>query len=187
MLHLITKKLNYQQDRGYTLVEMLAVVGLLGIMVAIATPSVLAMMATARLSNSLEILRDTIELSRIQTTQRTQKCRVDIPNGNQIISTCIIAADHTSSDGSPMVKLDADVKFELYRDPLLEPLPPSPLDIVVTKSITYNFRGITQNFGTIVLSSLSNPGGEKRCLTLTSGVGLISTGKYIGGECQVSS
>ena len=181
MLHLITKKLNYQQDRGYTLLEMLTVVGLLGIMVAIATPSALAMMATARLSNSLEVLRDTIELSRIKTTQKTQKCRVYIPNGKQIISDCIIAADHTSSgitgvpDGLPLVKLDADVTMKNS-------------DLALTSlKITYNFRGITTNSGTIILSSISNPGGEKRCLTLTSGVGLISTGKYINRKCQVSS
>jgi prepilin-type N-terminal cleavage/methylation domain-containing protein len=179
MLHFITKKSNYQQDRGYTLLEMLAVVGLLGIMVAIATPSVLAMMATARLSNSLEVLRDTIELSRIKTTQKTQKCRVYIPNGNQIISDCIVAADHTSAgitgvpNGLPLVKLDDDVTMKNSDSTL------------TSFNITYNFRGITLNSGTIVLSSVSNPDGEKRCLTLTSGVGLIGTGKYISGTCQV--
>ena len=182
MHHSNVHKLIHQKDRGFTLIEMLVVLMIMGILMAMATPSVLAMMSRAKLSNSVERVRDTLELSRSQTTQKNKKCNIYIPTGNQIVSDCLVSADSTSSgitgvpDGLQSVKLDD-------RD-----------DIVVRNSnssapvlkITYNFKGITQNSGTVVLSSRSNPGGEKKCLTVDAGIGLVRTGKYINNTtCQI--
>ena len=165
----------HQKDRGFTLLEMLAVLMIMGILMAIATPSVIAMMSRAKLSNSVEQVRYTLELSRSQSTQKNKQCNVYIPNGgNQIISDCLISADNTSSGingvppGLPSVKLDDqnDIKIENSDS--------SPL-----KTITYNVKGITQDSGIFVLSSRSNSNGEKKCLDIKNGVGLISIGTYI--------
>jgi prepilin-type N-terminal cleavage/methylation domain-containing protein len=175
-------KLIRKKDRGFTLIEMLAVLMIAGVLMAIATPSVLAMMARARLSNSVDRVQDTLELSRSQTTQKNKKCNVYIPtDSNQIVSDCLISADNTSSgiagvdDGLPSVKLDD-------RDDII--IKNSDSSISLTK-ITYNVKGITQNSGTVVLLSRSNPTGEKKCLIVEAGIGIVRTGKYIDNICQV--
>ena len=179
MYHLNVYRSISQKDRGFTLLEMLAVLTIIGILTAIAVPSVFAMMTRAKLSNSVERVRDTLEISRIQTTQKSKRCNIYIPTGNQVVSDCLISADSTSSVPddptklSPSVKLDDDIVIE-NSDPLVSIL-----------KITYNSRGITQSSGTVVLSSKSNPSGEKKCLTIERGVGLISIGAYINATCKV--
>ena len=181
MLHLNVHKLIHQKDRGFTLIEMLAVLTIIGILMAIATPSVLAMMSRAKLSNSLERVRDTLELSRSQTTQKNKKCKIYIPTGNQIISDCLTSADSTSAgipnvpDGLQSVKLDD-------RDDIVIKNSNSSVPLTI---ITYNFRGITQNSGTVVLYSRSNPDGGKKCLIVDAGIGLVRTGMYINNTCQI--
>ncbi len=182
MQHLNVHQLVNQKDRGFTLIEMLAVLMIMGTLMAIASPSVLAMMSRAKLTNAVDRVRDTLELSRSQTTQKNKACNVYIPNGNQVVSDCLVSADNTSSgiagvtDGLPSVKLDDrdDIVIE-------NKIPSASLN-----TITYNSRGITQHSGTVVLSSRSNPTGEKKCLIVDDGVGLVRTGKYIDNNCEVS-
>jgi prepilin-type N-terminal cleavage/methylation domain-containing protein len=181
MHHLNAHKLIRQKDRGFTLIEMLAVLMIVGVLMAIATPSVLAMMSRAKLTNAVDRVRDTLELSRSQTTQKNKKCNVYIPTGNQIVSDCLVTADSTSSgitgvtDGLPSVKLDD-------KDDILIENSDSAVPLL---KITYNFKGITQNSGTVILSSRDNPTGEKKCLIVEAGIGLVRTGKYINNACQV--
>lgn len=191
MLHLLV---HYQSNRkniqGFTLLEMLTVLTIIGVLIAIATPSILATYASTKLTNSLEKLGNTLELSQVQAIRTNKKCQVYIPNGNQIVSDCLPTADNTSlnitsiPNGLPLINLDDGITISSN-------LPGSP------PIITYNFRGITrivvtvggitQNFGTIILSS--NHTSLKKCLAIDSGIGLIRFGTYIGsgttGTCQL--
>ena len=162
---------------------MLVVVTIMGILMAIAAPSVLAMMSRAKLTNAVDRVRDTLELSRSQTTQKNKKCNVYIPTGNQIVSDCLVSADNTSSGitgvtnsaGLPSVKLDEQDDIVIG----------NKISTISLTKITYNIKGITQNSGTVILSSRSNPNGEKKCLIVEAGIGLIRTGKYINNDCQI--
>lgn len=181
MFNLNVYKLIRQKDQGFTLIEMLVVLMIMGVLIAMATPSVLAMMSRAKLSNSVERVRDALELSRSQTTQKNKPCKVYIPTGNQIVSDCLISADNSSSgitgvpNGLPSIKLDDRDDIVIRNSDSAVPL----------LKITYNFKGVTQNSGTVILSSRSNPDGEKKCLMVDAGIGLVRTGKYINNACQV--
>jgi Tfp pilus assembly protein FimT len=87
---------------------------------AIAVPSILAIMTRTQLSNSVELVRDTLEISRTQATQKNKICNIYIPTGNQIVSNCLISADSNSSGipgvpnttGLPSVKLDDQIEIK---------------------------------------------------------------------------
>ena len=178
----LVHRLIRQKDRGLTLLEILVVLIIIGILTAIAVPSLLQITLRANLPYSVERVRETLELSRIQATQKSKKCNIYIPTGNQIVSSCLISADSSSSGiagvpnttGLPSVKLDDRNDIEIKN---------SDSSIALTR-ITYNSRGITQSSGTLVLSSRSSR-AEQKCLIVAAGVGLISIGNYINNTCQV--
>jgi len=192
MLHLLV---HYQSSRkkiqGFTLLEMLTVLTIIGVLIAIATPSILATYTSTKLTNSLEKLVNTLELSQIQAIRTNKQCQVYIPNGNQIVSDCLLTADNTSLNITsipnrlPLINLDDGVTMRSNIGSTLTGSPP-PI-------ITYNFRGITRNSGTIILSPTPNTSTPntslRKCLEIDSGVGLIRSGTYIGpdfaGTCQL--
>jgi prepilin-type N-terminal cleavage/methylation domain-containing protein len=177
-LYLLRTTSTSQKARGYTLLEMLVVIGIVAILIAIAAPSLLAMQGVAKLNTSSDKVRSALELSQTAAIQKNQSCTVYIPSGSNIVSTCLIAADYTSSgisgvpNGLPMVKLDDGITV---RTVSMSGTPPG---------VIYNLKGITQNSGTIILESSDT--SSKKCLTINAGIGLIRNGLYVGSTCEIS-
>jgi prepilin-type N-terminal cleavage/methylation domain-containing protein len=163
MLHLLIHKYNRQNTRGFTLVEMLAIIIIVGILCAIAAPSLLAMQGVAKLNSSADNIRTALETSQFQAVKKHTRCQVYIPTNSSTIS----------GDCLPLFNLDPGITV---RTSGLTGTPPQAI---------YNLQGLTQSSGTIILSS--NETGDKRCLILNKGVGLIRGGKYINNTtCQVT-
>ncbi|MCY7335516.1 MAG: prepilin-type N-terminal cleavage/methylation domain-containing protein [Chamaesiphon sp.] len=177
MLHLLVRdRSNHRYIQGFTLIEISVVLAMIGVLIALATPSILATYARTKLLNSVEKLNDILDLSQVKAVQTNKKCRVYIPNNTQIVSECITAADNTSfsiagvPDGLPLVTLDNGIT-------MTNNFAGSP------PTIAYNFKGITQAVGTIVLSS--NQASLQKCLTIDSGVGLTRIGTYVNNICEL--
>jgi prepilin-type N-terminal cleavage/methylation domain-containing protein len=181
MLHLPFHQLNRQNfDQGYTLVETLAVVIIVGILCAIAAPSLLAMQGVAKLNSSADNIRTALETSQFQAVKKHTSCQVYISsNSNRIVGDCLMNGSATSQsianvpNGLPLFNLDPGITVTTAG---LTGTPPQAI---------YNRQGLTQSSGTIILSS--NETGDKRCLILNKGAGLIRGGKYINNTtCQVT-
>ena len=177
MLHLLVRdRSNRSYIQGFTLIEISVVLAMIGILIAFATPSILATYARTKLVNSVEKLNDILDLSQVRAVQTNNKCRVYIPSNTQIVSECITAADNTSlsiagvPDGLPLITLDNGIT-------MTNNFAGSP------PRIAYNFKGITQAAGTIVLSS--NQTSLQKCLTIDSGVGLTRIGTYVNNVCTL--
>ena len=178
MLHLLVRdRSNRSYIQGFTLIEISVVLAMIGVLIAFATPSILATYARTKLVNSVEKLNDILDLSQVKAVQTNNKCRVYIPSNTQIVSECITAADNTSlsiagvPDGLPLVTLDNGITM------MTNNFAGSP------PRIAYNFKGITQAAGTIVLSS--NQTSLQKCLTIDSGVGLTRIGTYVNNICEL--
>jgi type II secretory pathway pseudopilin PulG len=161
MLHLLIHKINRQNlAQGYTLVEILAIIAIVGIMCAIATPSLLAMQGVAKLNSSADNIRTALETSQFQAIKKKTICDVSIPNGSQILQNCFNTFN-----------LDSGITV-------------ATSGLGTTPQVTYNRDGLTRQGGTIIVSSTDT--GDKRCLVVNQGVGLIRGGKYISSTCQVT-
>jgi type II secretory pathway pseudopilin PulG len=213
MWHLPIPKSNYQNSTGFTLVELLAILIIVGIMSAISIPSLMAIQGTAKLNNSLTNLRDALEITQFRSSQKKtdelkNTCRIYIPkNNNKVIGNCLI----TSNNSSVGINDNTDTSLIIATDPA-NPSMPRPLprsldgwsvltldenvtvkDVITTETssgmagnpprVVYNLQGLTQNTGTIILGSSVT--SDQRCLIVNAGVGLIRSGTYTNNTCQV--
>lgn len=158
MLHLLVRH-KHQKSQGFTLLEMLTVVGIMGIMIAIGTPSLLATQARTKLSNSVEKLRENIEITQYQAIKKSKRCQVSIES-SRIAGSCNPTDSSTPDGWRSEATLENGISMEWE----------------AATSLVYNFRGITQNSGTIILSSVDV--STKKCVQIDSGLGLIRTGTY---------
>jgi prepilin-type N-terminal cleavage/methylation domain-containing protein len=159
MLHLVVRH-KYQKSQGFTLLEMLTVVGIVGVLMAIGTPSLLATQASLKLSNSVEKLREKIEITQYQAIKKSKQCQVSIESSRSIAGSCNPTDSSTPDGWRSEATLENGISMT-WETPT---------------SLVYNFRGITQNSGTIILSSVDV--ATQKCVKIDSGLGLISTGTY---------
>jgi prepilin-type N-terminal cleavage/methylation domain-containing protein len=164
LLETRSRQSSHQNAGGYTLLEILVVLGIVGILIAIAAPSLLAMQGAVNVNNSLEKVRSTLELSQIEAIKKKKDCTVSIANSTQMKSTCLIGYEAVDSSGNPVVQLDSGVSM-------------SAADWTGTsEQVLYNGRGLTQNSGTIILGSSDT--SAQKCLVINAGVGLLRSGNY---------
>jgi prepilin-type N-terminal cleavage/methylation domain-containing protein len=163
MLHYNVHKFRSSlSSEGFTLLELMTVVVIVGILSAIATPSVLSQQANTKLNYSLELLKTSLELSQAEAIKTSRTCEVNIPDGHLITTTCSAGFSNNIAD------LDQDITI-------------SSSGLVSPQKISYSFRGVTTANATITLTS-SNTSLQK-CLVVSPVVGLIRTGNIRSGVC----
>ena len=147
-----------RNNQGFTAIEILIVVLIMGILAAIAIPSFLAMNNKIKLNYALTSLRASIEEAQRNAIRNSNNCLVTLPTtgtSNPVVnSPCFIAGNLTLNN-------------VMMRNNLT--------------SVTFNYRGDTATStatkGTIILS-MPNQMGEQKCLVISPGIGLIRTGNY---------
>jgi prepilin-type N-terminal cleavage/methylation domain-containing protein len=215
MLHFnvhLHKSTSSSNQQGFTLLELLVVVLMIGILSAIATPSILAEFARTKLNNSLDTLQSALELSQAEATRKSRKCEVYIPEpggnpGTQIIPECNINVPSTvttlssSYNGSPPaiplnegISITSNLVATSARTAVVATATtPAITARPATKVVAYSFKGTTnsdfasttaQPKVTIILSATNT--SLQKCLIVEPGVGLISTGNIESGACVIS-
>jgi type II secretory pathway pseudopilin PulG len=103
----------------------MAILIIVGIMCAIAIPSFMTMQANAKLNNSLDKVRDALEIAQFRASQKKKDeqgntCRIYLPtNNNKIIGNCMI----TSSSSSAGIGDNTDTSLIIVTDPANPSLP----------------------------------------------------------------
>jgi prepilin-type N-terminal cleavage/methylation domain-containing protein len=157
-------------QQGFTLLELLIVIVMIGILSAIATPSILAEFARTKLNNSLEIVQSSLELAQTEAIKKSKSCDVTFVNTVVTDDDKITTGCNAGLSGNAS-KLQEGVTIDFANSSL-----PS------SNKITYSFRGTTlannSAAATITLSATNT--SFKRCLKIEPGLGLITTGNYEG-------
>ena len=167
-------KFKNKSDRGFTLIELIIVLIILGIVAAIAVPNFFALLSRYQVNNSLERLLGGIRETQQQAMRHRILCRININTGANTLTG--------NPNGCLLSTRNIDDNITIRTN-----IPGA------TPNITFSPKGTTTKMGTIVLSS--NNTEIQKCFVISLGLGIMRTGDYTGArtgsvsasECQRSS
>ncbi|MBW4641191.1 MAG: prepilin-type N-terminal cleavage/methylation domain-containing protein [Gloeocapsa sp. UFS-A4-WI-NPMV-4B04] len=151
----------HKNNQGFTLIETLTILIIIGILSAIAAPSFLGMLNRNKVNNALSEVQGAFQEAQREAIRRSKNCTVVISAGNNVTLTspnnCLVTGDRTLKG----INIRRDTTMGI---------------------ITFNFKGETTTSGSdtkaIVVSLANDTGSLERCLIISTPLGLIKTGVY---------
>ena len=138
-----------EQDKGFTLIEAMVVIIIVGILAAISGPSFLNWYRRTQLDNAVNDVRGALQLAQREAIRRSETCDVTFD---------------TSTD-------PVEINFCISTTTL-----PKPVNVTLSNgsTITFGFRGNTNSPNTITLSSEAV--SQDKCLVISRPLGIIREG-----------
>ena len=147
---------NASKDLGFTLAESLIIVAIVGILVAIAIPSLKAAIDRAKLAQATDMVVGSLQQAQREAMRRDRGCTLTLDKiGRKIVGDrgCLLSGDRYLPDS---IEID-------YTG--------------TAGDIPYGIRGNTTTNKTVVLSVRDNH-QNARCLTISAPLGIIRLGSY---------
>jgi len=145
-------------NQGFTLIESLIIVLVIGILAAIAAPSFLATLNRSRVNDALAALEGALKEAQKEAVKRSTNCTVTLDTTDKkVTGPCLVTGDRTLSNGVQMATN------------------------ITGSTITFSHKGTVtlSDTGTIALYR-SDETNNQRCLVLSSPLGIIRSGNYTG-------
>lgn len=163
-------------SQGFTMIEIIIILMIIGILSAIAVPSFLAMYNKGKLNNALTQVQGALQEGQREAIRKSQSCTVTLDTtNNKVTSSCLATGERS------LVNYGVAMATNI--------LPPPGASL---PAIPFSFKGNTTialsggaNSGTVVLY-LSNGSGQKKCLAISNGIGIMRTGNYSGSSSSAS-
>lgn len=151
MLHLNVSK----RERGFTLVEQIAIILLLGIFAVISVPNVWGMYNRAKVKDAMDKMRITLQQAQREAIAKGKSCQLNLP---------------VTGTSNPTITISCTSSLALNEISIAHNYAAS------SNVINFNFQGNTNTLGTIVLFI---PGfNYKKCIVISNGIGTIRYGDY---------
>ena len=150
-----------KSDRGFTLIELMVALVIIGIIAAIASPNFLGLLNRIKVNNALEELLGAIKETQRLAMRHGKSCRININPSNNILN----AADNECSLSTRKIDENVIIRTNLSGSP---------------PNISFSHKGSTTKMGTIVLSS--NLTDTQKCFVISLGLGIMRTGNYTGSR-----
>jgi prepilin-type N-terminal cleavage/methylation domain-containing protein len=156
----------FRQPLGFTQAELMITVAVMGILAAIAVPSLLPWIHQQQINAALNQVDQALQETQNEAIKRNQLCSVTLTRGENIALTgdCLVS-------GSRILK---DVTLEHSR---------SQDNWIISFNAQGQNRSPANNPGTLWLSSSS---AQPKCLVISVGIGLRRTGQYRNKTCVTS-
>lgn len=155
-----------KNSAGFTLIETLIIVVIVGILSAIAAPSFLGLFGRNKVDNALNELRGALQEAQREAIRKSKSCIVTINTADKkITSPCLVTGTRDLCD-----QRDDAGNCTKSRVALATNLNPN--------TITFSFRGNTTNSGAIVVYASDNSNSKQGCFVISNGLGIMRTGNF---------
>ena len=144
-----------KDNSGFTLIEMITTVILIGVVAVIAAPNFLGLLNRNRANSTLSQIEGAIKEAQRQAMRDGQSCTVNITSATRTVTGGCLLSNRVFEDN---ITLNAD------------------------QTITFSAKGTTASNATIVVSANNNT--VQKCLVVSSGLGIIRTGDFDGTNCN---
>jgi type II secretory pathway pseudopilin PulG len=158
-----------QNFAGYTLIEALVVVVMVGAMFAIATPTWFRFLESQRVNASKDEIYQAIRQTQTTAQQRARDWRFGIRAANQGLTEWAIYPDGAAPSTVSWVKVNPHVQLAPYP----ETTGSSSAGIY---AVEFDYKGNANILRTITLSSKNDP-SIKRCVIVSTLLGALRTAK----------
>lgn len=156
---------------GFTLIEMLVIVAIIGILSAIAAPSFLGLFSRNKVDNALNQVRGALQECQREAIRKSKSCTITLDITNKKVTSDLLVTGERDlcekrDDFGNCIKSIVAIATNLSGTP---------------PTITFSFRGtvILADAGKVVLSTLDDP-NKKKCLVISAPLGIMRTGNYTG-------
>ncbi|MGR3277472.1 pilus assembly FimT family protein [Acaryochloris marina NIES-2412] len=141
---------------GFTLTETIVLVVIIGIFATLSAPSFLGWLNQKKVDDALAKIEGAIKQTQREAIKRSQDCTVTIPKGidQSISGNCLVTGSRQIEDVTIYYNHSA------------------PHDI------SFNFKGLYTPPGTTLWVSIPNSSVKPKCLSISTGIGLMRTGNY---------
>jgi prepilin-type N-terminal cleavage/methylation domain-containing protein len=163
----------HRGNQGFTLIESLIIVLVIGILAAIAAPSFLATLNRSRVNDALASVEGALKEAQREAIKRSTNCTVTLDTTDKkVTGPCLVTGDRDLCE-----KRDDD--GNCIQPKALIDVPPDG------NEITYTFKGHTASAVTIKIYRPDT--SSQKCLVVSAGIGIMRTGDLEGTNCKTSS
>ncbi|NJN73257.1 MAG: type II secretion system protein [Limnothrix sp. RL_2_0] len=145
-----------QRNAGFTLVETLAVIVIVGVMAAIAAPGMLGFLARSKVDRGFSDLQNMVYTTQREAMKRSRNCEITLPENESentvLTSDCLITGPETLAN--------VFIKYNYAN----------------RQKIKFDYRGGTSPLRTIAIYSPNT--NYRRCLVISNGIGMTRSGIY---------
>jgi prepilin-type N-terminal cleavage/methylation domain-containing protein len=164
-------------QRGFTLIEALMSVALVGIFAAIVTPSFLTWLNHKKIEDAFTQVEGAVREAQAASIKKSQSCTLNLNTAAANPSITSTPSQCLPTGAKDLAKLNVRALANNNSGILI-----GTANLGIPATITFSYRGtfsIPGGTGVIVVYP-ANGGSRRRCLAIASGIGLIRTGLYEG-------
>lgn len=155
-----------KNSHGFTLIEIVIILFIIGILSAIAVPSFLGLLNRGKVNNAVAQVQGALQEAQRESLRKSKQCAVTIDATlKEISGSCLVTGVRTLPEGVAIVTN-------------------------VNGDITFGFRGNTEfahatgttseTTGNIILYQPDTSSSAKKCVAVSKGIGIIRFGTYDG-------
>lgn len=172
MLPLTVTKQNRTSDQGFTLLEIIAVLTLVGIMAAISGPGMIGFLRRADINSAQNDVQGLLKLAQRSAVRQAKGCGVSFPasgtstNNMQISASCVPVDSNSTLENVQIRHNFDDISASFAAN---------------TSTDLFNFKGQTDDFindDLVIVVSAQDNNNYQKCIVVSGGLGLVRTGSY---------